>query len=88
LQVQQTADARKEQKGRAEALALARSVRTIVVAKAKQPLTIDMAKDAPDDDTLAGLLLGPTGNLRAPTLRKGTTLFVGFSAAAYQRLQS
>jgi arsenate reductase-like glutaredoxin family protein len=88
LQVQQTADARKEQKGRAEALALARSVRTIVVAKGKQPLTIDVQKDAPDDDTLAGLLLGPTGNLRAPALRKGTTLYVGFSEAAYQRLRS
>ena len=47
-----------------------------------------MQKDAPDDDTLAGLLLGPTGNLRAPTLRRGQTLYVGFSEAAYQQLCS
>ena len=27
---------------------------------------------------------GPTGNLRAPTLRKGTTLLVGFNEETYQ----
>ena len=31
-------------------------------------------------------LLGPTGNLRAPTARVGPTLVVGFSADAYRRL--
>lgn len=31
-------------------------------------------------------MLGPTVNLRAPTLRVGTTLIVGFSEAEYQRL--
>jgi hypothetical protein len=38
----------------------------------------------PDEETLLAHLLGPTGNLRAPTLRKGKTLLVGFSADAYQ----
>ena len=28
-------------------------------------------------------MLGPTGNLRAPTLRTGTTLLVGFNERAY-----
>lgn len=40
----------------------------------------------PDDDTLASLLLGPTGNLKAPTLRLGQTLLVGFGEPAYQQL--
>jgi hypothetical protein len=31
-------------------------------------------------------LLGPTGNLRAPTLRIGRTLLVGFDEATYARL--
>ena len=35
---------------------------------------------------MAGLLLGPTGNLRAPTLRKGRTLIVGFDEATYAKL--
>jgi hypothetical protein len=37
-----------------------------------------MKKDAPTDDELAGALLGPTGNLRAPAIRRGKKLFIGF----------
>ena len=44
-----------------------------------------MKNDPPDDDTLLAYLLGPTGNLRAPTLRRGKTLFVGFSEDAYKQ---
>jgi hypothetical protein len=39
----------------------------------------------PDDDTLATAMLGPTGNLRAPTLRRGKTLLVGFGEPAYEQ---
>jgi hypothetical protein len=45
-----------------------------------------MKKDPPNDDTLAAHILGPTGNLRAPTLRKGRTLLVGFSEQAYRQV--
>jgi arsenate reductase-like glutaredoxin family protein len=56
----------------------------VIVAKGKKVVTFDMKKDAPDDDTLLAHLLGPTGNLRAPTLRMGKTLLVGFSDEAYK----
>jgi hypothetical protein len=42
-----------------------------------------MKKDAPDDDVLAKGIVGPSGNLRAPTLRIGKTLIVGFHREAY-----
>jgi hypothetical protein len=58
----------------------------VVVVRGKKVVTFDMRKDPPDDDTLAAHLLGPTGNLRAPTLRKGKTLLVGFSEAAYREV--
>jgi arsenate reductase-like glutaredoxin family protein len=45
-----------------------------------------MKKTPPDDDTLAAHILGPTGNLRAPTIRKGKTLLVGFSDDAYRQV--
>ena len=80
------ADAGKERRGRDEALALARTADRVVVAKGKKVLTFDMKRDPPDDDTLAAHLLGPTGNLRAPTLRKGKTLLVGFSDEAYREV--
>jgi hypothetical protein len=56
------------------------------VARGKKIVTFDMKKAPPDDDTLASYLLGPSGNLRAPTARKGKTLFVGFHEEAYQQL--
>jgi hypothetical protein len=79
-------DASKNKRGRAEALQLAKSVRTVVIARGKKVVTFDMNAAPPDDDTLASLLLGPTGNLKAPTLRRGQTLLVGFGEPAYQEI--
>jgi arsenate reductase-like glutaredoxin family protein len=65
---------------------LAKSVDRVVVGRGKKVVTFDMRKGPPDDDTLAAHLLGPTGNLKAPTLRKGQTLLVGFSEEAYRQV--
>jgi len=54
-----------------------------VVAKGKKVTTVDLKKDRPDQDTLESLMLGPTGNLRAPTLRIGKSLLVGFNEEVY-----
>ena len=83
--VGETLDASKNRKGRDEALALAKSVDRVVIARGKKVLTFDM-KQAPGDDELAAALLGPTGNLKAPTLRIGRTLLVGFGEAAYREV--
>jgi hypothetical protein len=88
LTVGERTDASKERKGRIEALTLARKVDRVIVARGKKIVTFDMKKAPPDNDTLAAHLLGPTGNLRAPTLRLGKTLLVGFSAEAYQQTLS
>jgi hypothetical protein len=65
--------------GRTEALALARQAHRVVAAKGKKITTIDLLAVQPADDALAGLLLGPTGNLRAPTMRVGQTILVGYN---------
>ena len=85
MKVSNASDAGKERRGRAEALALAKTVAKVIVARGKKVVTFNMKADPPDDDTLAAHLLGPSGNLRAPTLRQGTTLLVGFSAGAYEQ---
>jgi hypothetical protein len=82
----ETVDASKVRQGREQALALARRADVVVVARGKKVLTFDMKQAPPDDDTLAAAILGPTGNLRAPTLRKGSTLLVGFGEAAYEQV--
>jgi arsenate reductase-like glutaredoxin family protein len=79
-------DARQVRKERAEALALARTAERLLVVRGNKVVTVDMKKNPPDDDTLARLLLGPSGNLRAPTFRRGRTLLVGFNEMALRQL--
>jgi hypothetical protein len=83
--VGETTDAGKQRKGREEALALARGVERVVVARGRKVHAFDM-KAPPSDDELAAALLGPTGNLKAPTLRVGNTLLVGFGEEAYRQV--
>jgi arsenate reductase-like glutaredoxin family protein len=73
-------DARKERVSPAEAVKLARSMRHLYVAKGKKVVHFDMQTDAPSDAELKKLLVGPSGNLRAPTARSGERMFVGFNA--------
>ncbi|MEP0845353.1 MAG: hypothetical protein HRF50_00870 [Phycisphaerae bacterium] len=79
-------DASKTRIGRDEALALARSAARVLVARGRGVVEFNMQKNPPDDDTLAAHLLGRTGNLRAPTIRVGRTLLVGFSEEGYRHV--
>jgi hypothetical protein len=45
-----------------------------------------MKVDPPDDGVLLTHLLGPTGNLRAPTIRVGKTVVVGFNEDVYREM--
>lgn len=69
--------------GATEALELARAARSVVCAKGRKVTTFDMAADPPDDETLLAHMLGPTGNLRAPALRRGNRVVVGFHPETY-----
>ena len=55
----------------------------LLVAKGKKITEINLKRDRPDDDALVKLMLGPTGNLRAPTMKVGKTVLVGFNESAY-----
>jgi arsenate reductase-like glutaredoxin family protein len=76
------ADAKKVRFDREGALRLAREATEIWVAKGKKVVHLDLQRDAPSDDALAELILGPTGTLRAPALRRGTKLLIGFDPGA------
>jgi hypothetical protein len=67
-------------------LALARTFDKVVSGRGKRAVMFNMKKDPPDDATLAAHIPGPTGNLRAPTIRTGKTLLVGFSEEAYRQV--
>ena len=59
---------------------------TLLVAKGKKVTRVDLKKDRPDDDSLAALMLGPTGNLRAPTMKVGKTVLIGFNEEIYNEV--
>lgn len=77
-------DAKKSKLGKADAVALLKKADELYAAKGKNVVHLDL-KSANLDDAVA-LMLGPTGNLRAPTLVKGRTILVGFDAATYQKV--
>lgn len=86
MSVAETVDAKKVRYDRKDALKLLDGIDRLVAARGKKVTTFDLTKDRPDDDTLLGVLLGPTGNLRAPTARIGRTLVVGFNEEVYRQV--
>lgn len=69
------------------ALELLDGVAELLVAKGRTKIVrVDLAEARPDDDTLLGLMLGRSGKLRAPTLRSGDRLFVGYNADLMEEL--
>jgi arsenate reductase-like glutaredoxin family protein len=79
-------NATKEKLRGENALALARQASRILVAKGKKVVTFNMKHNPPGDETLLKHMLGPTGNLRAPTVRRGKTLLVGFNEEEFTPL--
>ncbi|MCP4568131.1 MAG: hypothetical protein GY841_11190 [FCB group bacterium] len=76
-------NARRVTFGKKEALELLRGADQLIAAKGKKIIQIDLKKEKPAQAELLKLMLGPTGNLRAPTIRKGKKLIVGFNEEAY-----
>ena len=70
--------------GRADAAALAGKASKVIVAKGKK--VSEFTIKGPPRDEVVDAMLGPTGNLRAPTLRAGRTLLVGFDQAQYEKV--
>lgn len=78
-------DATKTRIGEDDALKLLADVERVVAMKGKRVEAFDLTHDRPDDATLLARMIGPTGNLRAPTARVGRTLLVGFNEDVYRR---
>lgn len=68
--------------GAQDARKLLDGMTTLIVAKGKKSEVHDL-KDGITDDIVEAML-GPTGNLRAPTLKSGKTIFVGFNEEAWR----
>ena len=62
-----------------EALSVLKGITDLYVAKGRQLQHFDLTHDRPTDDELLGLMLGRSGKLRAPAMRAGTRLMVGYN---------
>lgn len=61
------------------ALARLEGVTDLYVAKGKKTLHFDLARARPSDDEILALILGRSGTLRAPAIRRGTSFIVGYN---------
>jgi hypothetical protein len=69
--------------GRKEAGELAKGATKVIVAKGKKRSDFAGGKATKD---VVDAMLGPTGNLRAPTARVGKTVVVGFNDEVYSEV--
>ena len=79
-------DARKTPLVEADVLELVGQVHQLYVTRGTKVVHFDLKRDQPDEATLLALLIGPSGKLRAPTLKLGKTLVVGFDQATYEQV--
>lgn len=75
------ADARKASLAEEEAWQVLAAAREIIVAKGKKRLVFDPRRDS--RETILRETLGRSGTLRAPTLRIGDRLLVGYNDELY-----
>ena len=66
------------------ALTVLEGIEHLHVAKGTKILHFDLSRDRPADAELLGMLLGRSGKLRAPTIRTGATLLVGYNLDLFE----
>ncbi len=66
----------------ADAAVIIETASRLVVCRGKK--VTDFSGDCLASDAAVKAMLGPTGNLRAPTARTGETVLVGFNEDAYR----
>ena len=79
-------DARKTPLVEKDALRLIAGANDLYVTRGTKVIHINLTSERPDDETLLGLLIGPSGKLRAPTIKIGTTVIVGFDQSTYEKV--
>jgi len=81
ISIDEVVEARKQKVEGDDAWNLLSGAETIVVGRGKKVVIFDPENDAKDD--ILKVCLGRTGNLRAPTLKIGNLLVVGFNEDMY-----
>ena len=83
MTIREMVDAKKERFGERDLKQVFAGASKLVAMKGKKVQTFDLAKEGPPNTELTKAVLGPSGNLRAPSMRLGKTWLVGFSEEEY-----
>ena len=86
MTVRETVNAAKERYGDKDLMRVLGDATRVVVAKGKKVIEFDLQGDPPKLSELVKACLGPSGNLRAPAIRKGKTWMIGFNPDSYGEL--
>lgn len=85
MSVAEIVDAKKVRFSGAEALNVVRQAEELWIAKGKNVRRVKLTKEPIEDDDLRKLILGPSGNLRAPAIRRGRRMFIGFEPTEFAK---
>ena len=77
-------DARKTRIGSGGLEGVLQGVSSVVIAKGKKFETFHLKKDPGCRTEALEKMIGPTGNLRAPTMRRRSRVIVGFNPEALE----
>ncbi len=67
-----------------DALELIGQVNQLIVTRGTKVFEFNLKKDKPSDEEILSFLIGRSGTLRAPAIRAGKTLLVGFQAERFE----
>lgn len=83
MEIKQQDDAKKQTRDREGTLELLTTAKRVLVSKGKKLLDFDRKAGSESEEEILEHVLGRSGTLRAPTIRRGKTLVVGFHEDAY-----
>lgn len=69
--------------GAADLKSLFAGAKSVVVSRGSKSTVLDLKAAPPGSAVFAEAVLGPTGNLRAPSIRVGNAWLVGFGEASW-----
>ena len=83
VSARETVDARKVKVGKPQIAQILRGTHQVIACKGASSVEFNLRQDPPVEKVLYENLIGPTGSLRAPAIRLGKLLVVGFNDDAW-----
>lgn len=86
IAIENQVDARKEPLDDVYARQLLNQAHVLYVTRGKNVIRFDLKNRHPGDESILELVIGRSGTLRAPAIKIGPTLIVGFDQATYEQV--